>query len=66
MKHHTEPPGPTWTSDHGKEFKLVTSGPFVGWLCYRHPDGQWATSHKPRDVDRIKLLDDLKALRHLC
>lgn len=26
-----------------------------GWLCYRHPDGQWVTLRKatPDDLDRI-------------
>ena len=29
---------------------------FDGWLCYRHPDGQWVTLRKATDDDiaRIK------------
>jgi hypothetical protein len=30
-----------------REMLLVTeAGPHNGWLCVRHPDGQWVTARK--------------------
>ena len=56
--------GVKWKSERGTEFILVTSGPHKDWVCYRHPDGQWVTSHEPSSIDRLKILDELKALQH--
>jgi hypothetical protein len=45
----------------GKEFYDYTSGQFLlyvddggaynGWLCYKHPDGQWVTLRKATKSD---------------
>lgn len=40
-----------------REMILVADGePFAGWLCYRHPDGQWVTLRKATEEDRNNLL----------
>jgi len=41
----------------GRMMLLVTAGSLKGWLCYRHPDGQWVTL---REVTS----EDLSALRY--
>lgn len=64
MTANYEPDGIKWTSDQGTEFLLITAGPHKGWVCKRHPDGQWVTDQKPSEQDRIALLDKLNALRH--
>ncbi len=37
----------------GRLLLLVAEGqPYAGWLCYRHPDGQWVTLREATDDDR--------------
>lgn len=37
----------------GREMLLIDEGEsFGGWLCYRHPDGQWVTLRKATEADR--------------
>ena len=39
-----------------REMLLVGDGePMEGWLCFRHPDGQWVTQRlaTPEDIDVI-------------
>jgi hypothetical protein len=64
MSENFEPTGVKWKSDRGTEFMLVTSGNYKDWVLYRHPDGQWVTSHKPSEIDRLAILDELNVLRH--
>lgn len=59
----------------GLEMLLVADGePFSGWICYRHPDGQWVTHRRATEDDRKRLnaeiwaawfRDDLVDLLHL-
>jgi hypothetical protein len=37
--------------------KLVTDGPFKGWICYKHPDGQWVSLRRATEEDREKLAE---------
>ena len=40
----------------GRQMLLVAEGEsFAGWLCYRHPDGQWVSLRKATNEDRAKL-----------
>jgi hypothetical protein len=40
----------------GRHMLLVAEGEsHAGWLCYRHPDGQWVTLRKATEEDRAKL-----------
>lgn len=39
----------------GREMKLALNGPLAGWLCYKHPDGQWVTERKATPTDRARL-----------
>lgn len=39
----------------GRLLKLVTAGPWRGWLAYLHPDGQWVSLRKAT-------LEDLHAI----
>lgn len=44
-----------------REMILVAEGEsFAGWLCYRHPDGQWVSLRKATDDDIAKI----KAAQH--
>lgn len=39
-----------------REMLLVADGePYAGWICYRHPDGQWVTFRKatPEDIEAL-------------
>ena len=38
-----------------QEMLLVQDGGYKGWLCYRHPDGQWVTLRKATAEDLIAL-----------
>lgn len=39
-----------------REMLLVAEGEsFAGWLCYRHPDGQWVSLRKANKNDLAKL-----------
>jgi hypothetical protein len=41
-----------------RELLLVAEGePYAGWLCYRHPDGQWVTLRKATEDDRDRIAD---------
>ncbi len=55
----SEPYEPKGTRFHdaisNRNMLLVSEGHMRGWLCYRHPDGQWVTLRKATD-------DDLRAL----
>lgn len=39
----------------GREMVLVKEGHAKGWLCYRHPDGQWVTLREATAADRAAL-----------
>lgn len=41
-----------------RKLMLVEHGVMAGWLCYKHPDGQWVTLRKATedDLGRIALL----------
>ncbi len=57
MKEVWEPKGTRFHDRaSGREMLLVAEGEsFAGWLCYRHPDGQWVSLRKatPDDLERI-------------
>ena len=38
---------------------------FSGWLCYKHPDGQWVTERKPTD-EELQIIKSLvsEAYKH--
>lgn len=56
MPEHYEPPGFAFVDEPtGREMKLVTSGPWTGWIVYRHPDGQWVSLREAMDIDRAKI-----------
>lgn len=43
-----------------RQMLLVAEGePFAGWLCYRHPDGQWVSLREATNADRAKLASAL-------
>lgn len=53
MSEHFEPIGQRFLdANSGKEMILVTEGNAEGWVCYRHPDGQWVTHRLAMDDDR--------------
>ena len=35
---------------------LVTEGPWYGWLCYRHLEGQWVSLRKATDDDKQRII----------
>ena len=46
-----EPKGKRF-NDRGREMLLVEEGPWLGWICCRHPDGQWVTLRRATTEDR--------------
>ena len=39
-----------------RQMILVAEGEsFAGWLCYRHPDGQWVSLRKANEDDIAKI-----------
>ena len=36
----------------GREMLLVEEGHMKGWLCYRHPGGQWVTLREATEEDK--------------
>lgn len=38
-----------------REMKLMMSGPYEGWLVYRHPDGQWVTLREATFEEKMRL-----------
>ena len=56
MKEPYEPPGLRFFDARSRrEMLLVTEGSFEGWICYRHPDGQWVSLRKATDDDRERI-----------
>lgn len=51
-----EPCGIRFYDKNYGEMVLVTKGEYIGWLCYRHADGQFVTLRKATDEDK-KALD---------
>lgn len=37
---------------------------FDGWICYRHPDGQWVTLRKATQSDIYELAAAMSATIH--
>jgi hypothetical protein len=40
----------------GRHYKIVERGEWVGWLCYKHPDGQWVSLRKLTEQERDEIL----------
>ena len=47
-----------WDAASDREMLLVDEPErdFDGWLCYRHPDGQWVSLRKATEEDFTRLL----------
>lgn len=53
-------PGPRSAGDsHGTTCMVFTNGPWKGWICYKHPDGQWVSRREADKEDLLALLDKL-------
>ena len=51
-----DPPGILFCdAASGREMKYVTSGAFEGWICYRHPDGQWTLLREATMGDLMRI-----------
>lgn len=46
-----DPKGYTFTDAKLGEMLLVFEGTWKGWLCRRHPDGQWVTTRRATQED---------------
>lgn len=51
MSPNYEPPGVHLVYATGLEIILVDSGPYEGWICFRHADGGWVTLRKATPLD---------------
>lgn len=51
MKEHYNPEGPEYFGTSGRHYKFCTEGHAVGWVLYKHPDGQWVTLRKMTDLE---------------
>lgn len=48
-----------------RRMKLIGTGPWNGWIAYKHPDGQWVTLRRATDDDRKQLAQALlESRRH--
>ena len=69
MMNAYDPPGiefyDPWT---GRTVKYITRGPVhtVGWLVWKHPDGQWVTQCKATDDDLVRLAKATGVFGALC
>lgn len=63
-----EPPGiKFWSQSRQQEMILVSrqaNSPAAGWLCYRHPDGQWVTLRKATKADYAELDNAIVKAHH--
>ena len=50
-----EPKGIRFIDKNQGEMILVSEGEYEGWLCYRHPDGQWVSLRKATEDDIKKV-----------
>lgn len=51
---NTEPPAIIFARQCGdvkRPVALIVDGPYKGWLCYKHPDGQWVTLREATIAD---------------
>lgn len=46
-----------WDQGLKLTMKYVLAGNYAGWMCWKHPDGQWVTLRKATtdDIGRIML-----------
>lgn len=54
-----EPPGINFfdVNSHQEMLLIAEPDPHAGWICYKHPDGQWVTLRKATEQDLQKLTD---------
>jgi hypothetical protein len=57
-----EPKGVRFIDAQMGEMLLCQGGSFDGWLCYRHPDGQWVALRKATKADMARIAE-LEAAR---
>jgi len=56
-----QPEGDTFfDAASGREMLLASEGSFSGWLCFKHPDGQWVTLRKATEED-LQKIEEAKA-----
>lgn len=53
-----------WDVGRHRELLLVEVGPWAGWICYRHPDGQWVSLRKATEAD-LQCLHQARVAREL-
>ncbi len=46
-----------------REMILILDGPYVGWIGYKHQNGQWVTLRKATDEDTFAI--DNAVQRHI-
>lgn len=39
----------------GRQMVYVTEGQYKGWICYKHPDGQWVTLRIATQEDKERI-----------
>lgn len=52
-----EPPGLRFYDGASQRDMLLVYAPheWAGWLCYRHPDGQWVSLRKATEDDQSRI-----------
>lgn len=51
MSEHYDPKGPEYYGTSGRLYKFCLEGPWIGWVAYKHPDGQWVSLRKMTDQE---------------
>jgi len=52
-----------YDASRGRLVRVVTAGPYAGWIVLRHPDGQWVTARPAGAVEQqlAKMIRELEA-----
>lgn len=62
-----EPKGTKFYSQSRKQEMMLVNEPgasWDGWICYRHPDGQWVSLRKATKEDRAELDNAIVKAHH--
>lgn len=51
-----------YSQSFGKQMILVGEGHYIGWIVYKHPDGQWVTLRRATQSD----IDDIEYEKNHC
>ena len=48
-----------------RDMILVTKGSWTGWICYKHPDGQWVKLRKATLEDCLSIVGSFASVTRI-